>query len=115
MIVINADEGVPSVKELQGEPGPELQREIHELIGGFLERVPQFDSIEYPMGSRVRHRCVAFCNEDGKRLQLTSNTLADVYWAMSQLKDHTDEMIAKEWLVGNVVVIFGDQEFMERL
>jgi len=53
-------------------------RTLQEIVGGYIEIVPGFDSI---IIDDVLIRCVAFSNEDGKRLQLPLNKKATMAWA----------------------------------
>jgi hypothetical protein len=87
---------------------------IHAALGGYLELIPYFDSYKREDGTVVR--CVAFCNEDGKRLQLPLNIAATALWQGAL--ERTPKRLAgplRDRLVGNVVVLFGDREFMESL
>ena len=51
--------------------------EVEAVIGGALEQVPGFGSIDYA-GSVCR--CVALCRRDGKRLGLPLNVAATIMW-----------------------------------
>lgn len=83
--------------------------EMGKIVAGFLELVPGFDIVRY--GDRDQP-CVAFCNEDGIRLQLMPNLHAShAWWFALQNK----KLVGGELLMGNVIVLFGDQEFMEEL
>ena len=69
-------------------------------VGGFIEQVPGFDTyLDKP--------CVAFCNEEGKIHGLKVNHYATNKWRQCI---ETDDV-----LVGNVVIIMGDDEFLEAL
>lgn len=92
-----------------GEPKLELLKEA--IGGGYLEVVPHWTSIEH--GGK-RHRCVAFCDEDGKRLPQPVNRMATFAWDAALRRD-CGCGCAPDYLVGNVVVVFGDREFMEAL
>jgi hypothetical protein len=88
-------------------------------VGGYIELVPYFTSIEWPRDG-VRRACVAFCNEDGKRLKLSRNTLADLFWHEAWVRDPISIALrslspAPDFLVGTVVVLYGDSEFMSEL
>lgn len=112
-------------KQLTEPPDAET---LHKIIGGYFELVPYFHSIKRDDGE---HRCVAFCNEDGKRLLLPINDVANLLWDDAlQRSGHTDvryrvgnfmraigheAALGKDFLVGPVVVLYGDDEFMESL
>jgi hypothetical protein len=91
--------------------------ELGTVIGGYVEAVPGFSTIGF---AGVVMSCVAFCNEHGKLDKLPVNEPATAYWERSlrrqgmQLLDDKTQ-IPKDWLVGNVVVLFGDGEFMAAL
>jgi hypothetical protein len=53
--------------------------------------------------------CVAFCNEDGKRLDLPVNWLATGLWHDAEGGGYED------YLVGAIVVISGDSKLMDEL
>jgi hypothetical protein len=105
-----------------GKPGelhkftePPTLQFMRDAIGGDLELVPGFDTI----GGR---RCAAFCNEHGKldHLQLPFNLRATLLWEgalrvnhQAVLRDPTGDWV--DWLVGPVLVLYGDDEFMAEL
>lgn len=84
---------------------PEIET-LHELVGGYIEAVPGFDRVAH---AGTEQRCVAFCNEEGKLNGLPPNTVATVLWRIALGRPQSD------WLVGPVVVLYGDREFMEDL
>jgi len=94
---------------------PELQA-LHDALGGWLERVPGFDAI---MLDGTAHRCVALCDEHGKGKKLPINRGATLLWAAARqaaawpLTNPDGSFI--DWLVGTVVVLLGDDEFMAAL
>jgi hypothetical protein len=106
----------PVATDFAGPPDlPALQK----AVGGYIEAVPYFNAINYRGKWR---RCVAFCDEDGKRKQLPYNALAHLCWdvALRQLpqfkKQPADERPSSpDYLVGPVVVLFGDDEWMAEL
>jgi len=88
---------------------------LQTTVGGYLEKVPHFNSIEYQGAVR---RCVALCNEEGKLDRpspLPRNLLADQYWAQAMQRDYGVRNPMPDYLVGNIVILFGDPEFMESL
>lgn len=83
---------------------------LRDAVGGSVELVPYFTLIKL---DGKCHKCVAFCNEDGKALGLGRNTLADLLWMMARAVDHVSEY--PDCLVGPVVVLYGDETFMESI
>lgn len=84
-------------------------------VGGYLEKVPHFTSIEFDGKWRP---CVALCNEEGKLdrpAPLPPNPLAAGLWGKSLQRDHGVASPSPDYLVGNIVVLVGDAEFMEAL
>ena len=57
---------------------------LQKAVGGYLETVPLFHSIMH--GGKL-HRCVAFCDEDGKRKELPLNDLACAAWDAALRRD----------------------------
>lgn len=117
------DEPYGKLLEVLNEP-PTLQL-MRDAVGGDLELVPGFDAI----GADHR-RCVAFCNEHGKLdyrhqpdappYQLPFNLVATLLWERAlqargtgQLRDAHGDWV--DWLVGPVLVLYGDDEFMAEL
>lgn len=86
------DGKVPDFKVLQG------------FVGGYIEMIPRFSTYQ-------GKNCVAFCNEEGKLDGLEFNSAATQAWfqAMNVVSGGGD------FLVGNVVVLTGDKEFMRAL
>ena len=91
---------------------PQLE-ELQKMVGGNIEIVPGFTSIECDDG--VMHSCVAFCNEDGKNLGLPTNHIATAIWYDTLTRQDHDMAPFADYLVGNIVVIRGDEELMAEL
>lgn len=102
--------------ELREFDRPPTLEELQAGVGGYLEVVPFFNSIDY--GGSVLN-CVAFCNEQGKFEYLPINDRATATWELAlkrhgqKLRDEHDAMM--DFLVGPVIVLFGDREFMASL
>lgn len=103
MHIFRPDKDMPEVREYYRPVTTDM---LHEFIEpGYLETVPLFETY-------VGERCVAFCHEEGKLKDLPFNQAASLRWAaalgctLSEIGDH---------LVGTVVVITGDDEFMETI
>jgi hypothetical protein len=118
MITLTPHTWAPQVRELECEPP--LDEIKAGIGGGWLEAVPGFTSITV-RGSPMP--CVAFCDEDGKRKNLPVNVPATILWDRS-LCDQGLPGVAeqygrsvnwRDWLVGSVVVLAGDAEFMRSL
>jgi hypothetical protein len=113
---------LPEVTEFTESPEMEFLRAC---VQGWLELVPSFDSIEY--GDKVR-RCVVFCNEEGKLDRLAFNQHATLLWdrAMRRALDDDSRPLypnglrapnggLADVLVGPVLVLVGDQQFIDSL
>lgn len=113
MIVI-APEGGQSLIEYNGHT-PALET-LQQAVGGYIELVPGFDTFSNSDGL---HECVCFCNEDGKGEGLEFNKRAQICWE-NALRRQGRSLYDKngqpaDVLVGSIVVLFGDDEFMSEL
>jgi hypothetical protein len=98
MVIVRAN-GKLTAHELTDRPTLE---ELQDLVGGHIERVRHFDRLE-------GRPCVAFCHEEGELLGLPFNRIATVLWRLYlgiSIKHMPDA------LVGNVVIIQGDEELL---
>ncbi|MBS3648834.1 DUF3846 domain-containing protein [Pseudaminobacter sp. 19-2017] len=82
-------------------------------VGGYIEVVPLLDLVEH---DGTIHKCVAFCDEDGKRKQKDLNREATLRWyrglegkGFNPRRQHLDV------LVGDVLFIWGDKSLMDQL
>lgn len=112
LLIFRPGKMAPDVKEIDFAPLSELDRlqVLKDGIGGgYIEAVPYFLTIEH---AGELHRCIAFCDEDGKRKQLDHNIAANEHWrrAMRRAAGCSPD---PDYLVGDVAVVFGDAEFME--
>lgn|SRR5262245_48813296 len=80
---------------------------LQTAVGGSIETVPYFSSYN-------RMRCVAFCNEEGKLKKMEVNTEANKEWLMARARAGMEPDL-DDILVGPIVIIQGDDEFMEKL
>jgi hypothetical protein len=85
--------------------------------GGYLELIPRFTSIEH-QGELCN--CVAFCDEDGKMKDLPVNERATILWHQAlQRTGHPGLLMPMgrlaDYLVGQIAIVIGDDEFMEAL
>jgi Domain of unknown function (DUF3846) len=105
---------------------PPALKFLQEVVGGYIETVPYFDTIEI---DGVTHNCVAYCNEEGKLHALKMNGWATVLWdrALRRLHNAKGDVLypkgllvdpdggLSDILVGSIVVLVGDAEFMEEM
>lgn len=102
--------------------GSELQVPIHgalpfeklkdALNGGLLETVPFLESITI---NGEKHSCIAFCDEEGKLKNLPVNLLGNFYWDAALKERGLTLKQMQDILVGPIVVLYGDDEFMRTL
>src|SRR5262245_57368035 len=79
---------------------------LREIVGGSIEVVPGWNRM-------FGQDCVVFCNEDGKGLGLPFNPGADLLWKQILRRQNLDA--GGDYLVGNIIVLIGDAEFMSAL
>jgi hypothetical protein len=81
---------------------------LQKSVGGYIELIPHFDTIEHD-GQVVP--CFAYCNEEGKLEGLLGNGPITKMWnaAIERQGYHNDR---GDFLVGSVVIIVGDGEFL---
>lgn len=84
--------------------GPPTLEEWQAVCEGYIQIVPGLSRCRPLIGSS--DRCIALCNEDGIRLQLPLNPLATALWHGSAPE------FSAERLVGNIMLLTGDAEFM---
>lgn len=96
MIIIGTD-GSETVTEYTGTiPLADMQS----AVGGYIEIIPMFE--------RFRgETCVAFCNEEGKMYSLDYNRKATEHWRAV----HS----SRDFLVGPVAIVIGNDEFLRAL
>jgi hypothetical protein len=98
MFIIKTN-GDISMQELVEAPTLDV---LQKGVGGYIEKVPMFDTWD-------GKTCVCFCNEEGKLNSLPLNQVATNAWFHQNLGAISDV------LVGDVVILTGDTEFMESL
>ena len=79
--------------------------------GGDLETVPHFTSVDVDF---VTHKCIAFCDEDGIAKELPHNGLAMALWRKAAQREDFQSP-PQDFLLGPVVILYGDDDFMESL
>jgi hypothetical protein len=99
---------------------PPTVEELRKIVGGYIGIVHGFTSIDI-YGDGLAMPCVAFCNEDGKRLDLPVNWLATGLWHDALVRKGSRFGVLAEGggyedsLVGVIVVISGDSKLMDEL
>lgn len=105
IIIITPDSTEATVERRDMTAPPSLP-ELQELVGGYIELAPMLNHFMTPQGLKP---CVAFWNEDGRMLKLPRNNMATAIWSESVPE------LRSQPIVGNVVVLIGDDEFMASL
>jgi hypothetical protein len=109
LLVYEPTDCQPRNMAVDGPPGDALLRQA---VGGEVEDIPGFNSIFY---EGDLHRCVAFCNEQGKGLGLPQNAWATALWHTSLRHQGYERGLRREdgtvadRLVGNVVIVFDEK------
>lgn len=85
--------------DLLGPPGLD---DLQARVGGMIELIGSFDKFEDTP-------CIAYCNEEGKLHDLEVNIPATKLWSLAVGRQPGDV------LVGDVVILQGDDEFMGAL
>ena len=83
---------------------------LQSSVGGFIESVPFFGKVV--LGEDQSLRCRAFCNEEGKIRGLPYNEKATHLWYESMGETYESY---PDILVGDVVIICGDEELLDQL
>lgn len=99
--------GVPMPKEQEFVDPPGLEF-YQKAVGGYIEPVP------YWLSMRDGTECLAFCNEDGISLRMPYNEAATLAWKEA-FERSTGTKETDDFLLGPVIVITGDRQFMKRM
>lgn len=115
MFTYQPGRSTPDAKPLDAAPTLEA---LQAGVGGDIEHVPMFDTIQDDGGAT--HKCVCFCNEEGKLDGLPVNNLATVLWDRALKRSGHHGLLQSngrpaDVLVGPIVVIIGDDELLEAL
>ena len=113
-LVILGTDGTIDRREVENPDN--LFRTLQNEVGGYIEMVPYWKTYR---DQGERKPCVAVCNEEGKLNGLPPNPLATALWHVA-LKEQMNIDLPKfagdlDHLVGQIVVVMGDEEFMEEL
>ena len=109
-----------AIRELWEITAPPTIEELRKIVGGYIGTVHGFTSIDV-YGDGLAMPCVAFCNEDGKGLDLPVNWLATGMWHDALVRKGSRLGVLPEgggyedYLVGVIVVISGDSKLMDEL
>jgi hypothetical protein len=120
-LIYRAGQDVPEVR-LWNDADPGLKF-LQEAVGGLIESVPHWYSID--VAGHVQ-QCVVYCNGDGKLQGLPYNPAATLAWDSALrrlgadgkpmhpagLRGPDGNMV--DILVGDIIVVTGDREFMRR-
>ena len=114
MIIFHPSKHEPELREFDR---PLKLEEMQAAVGGYIELVPGFRTIAF---SGVVLDCVALANEYGKINKLPLNEAATLAWGHACRRSGWGELyqpdgIPRDWLVGDIAVVFGDREFMAEL
>jgi hypothetical protein len=93
-IVIISPDG--TIKEISTTVPPGLS-ELQQLCGGYIERVPLFDTYE-------GEKCKAYADEDGKMRALPANSVATDRWYDNEKPPGSWR---KDVLAGDIVILQG--------
>jgi hypothetical protein len=116
MLIYRPHERRPTVRQIERA----LTRdEVKAVIGGgYLEQVAGFKSVAY---DNAIEDCIALCDKDAKAKGFAVNNAATNAWDRALRRTGFDDGLLRangllaDWLAGPVVVLFGDNEFMEAL
>lgn len=97
--------GKQTLKEFRKPPS--LAEIKAELEGGFLELIPYFTEFTV---KGTQAACIAYCDEEGKIKRLPRNPVAQTLWEKACRRTITEDL-----LVGPVVILWGDIEFMRSM
>ena len=100
------------VEKITDYTAPIPLADLQAAVGGYIEIVPHFSTIE--LAGKL-HRCLVFCDEDGKRKQLPRNHHGDLLWSEALMTAGLADSPAPDFLVGSIAVVIGDDEFMAAL
>jgi len=102
LIIIKAD-GTSERRPLETVPDHVM---LHDLVGGYIELVPHWNHVT--VDGKVQ-RCAVFCDENGKVNGRPINKIATGLW-YSAING-----IVEDYLVGDIVIVWGNKAFISRL
>jgi hypothetical protein len=93
---------------------PPTGDEIHNFIDGYIEVVPYWNELVVP-SAKIMSKCVAFCDESGKTTgNKPLNERATIMWEAT-LNRQGKSCRGLDELVGDICVVWGDQELLDNL
>ena len=104
MITVTPQDAVLATCTRKAFDTPIPLHDLQKAVDGYIEVVPGFETA--PVGGE-RVRVIALCNEEGKVNNLPHNALATKLWREAIGINPGDH------LVGNVVILAGDDEFLD--
>lgn len=111
MLTIPTDPFAP-ITDAKEYDAPIPLADMQEAVGGPIETVPGFVCMRYKDEEVFG---TAFCNEEGKLDREPINDRATSIWEASLSREAGHLVSADDFLVGNVIFVWGDDEFMEAL
>jgi hypothetical protein len=78
---------------------------LSDIAGGDIEQVPYWSTYE-------GDPCVVFANTHGKRNKLIVNKVANDEWYHARVREGVKGKVDDE-LRGNIIIVTGDEDFME--
>lgn len=111
-IVVISPKNEKTITELERQPNVSVYQKA---VGGYIETVPYFDTYEH--NGEVK-TCIVFCDEEGKLKGKDYNLPATMLWRLSL--ERCGRWIPgllpdKDFLVGDIAIVFGDRDFMRRM
>lgn len=92
---------------------PITQKEIQDAVGGPIGFISNFDTVNQEGTISL---CYAFCDEQARHRKRPQNRKATTMWSQALVRRFgAGQAELPEVLLGSVVVITGDSEFMEAL
>ena len=94
---------------------PVTPTEVCKGVGGKVKVIPSFDTISYDGKVQL---CYAFCDRDGEYRELPPNLLASYLWVQALIRRyglHYDHAVPEDVILGSLVILAGDSEFLEAL
>lgn len=105
-LTIISPDGVITYKDVAAP----LLDDLQEAVEGSIETVPYWTRW-HDRSTRQEFPCVAFCNEEGKLKGLEANLVATFLWQVNSPRGRA----TGDLLVGPVVIVTGDDEFLAAL
>jgi hypothetical protein len=93
---------------------PPTAEELREIVSGYIEMIPYWTHLSVA-SKNIDSDCVGFCDSDGKTIgNKLSNELATAIWEVD-LNRKGMSAKGRDYLVGDIVLVWGDQELLDNL